>query len=262
MENDVFGISDKVAVVTGSTQGIGEATVRCFARHGAKVVVAGRQEDKGQAVAGDIGDAATYVRCDVSKEDEAHALMDAAVERFGRLDILVNNAGAGGSRVPIDEFPPEDWRYKIDVDLHGTFYCSQGALKHMLRQSSGNIINIASIAGVVALRMQIAHDSAKAAIIKMSEAMALEVSPRGVRVNTISPGSTLTEGVRKLFYGDDAVNVERREQMLSFIPLGRPGEPEEIANAALFLASDLSTYVNGHNLIVDGGWTCGYNRNF
>jgi len=128
----------------------------------------------------------------------------------------------------------------------------------MVEQGSGSIINIASVAGVVALRLQIGFVAAKAAVIRMTEAMACELGPRGVRVNAVSPGSTLVDATRKLFYENEAV----ASRLVSFIPQGRPGEAAEVARAVLFLASDAASYVNGHNLVVDGGWTCGFNRDF
>jgi NAD(P)-dependent dehydrogenase (short-subunit alcohol dehydrogenase family) len=150
----------------------------------------------------------------------------------------------------------------VEVDINGTFYCSKAAAMHMIGQESGTIINIASIAGVVPLRLQIPHVTAKAAIIQLSRGMALELGPYGIRVNAISPGSTLTEGTRRVFYNDDPAKRELARRLLAFIPQGRPAEAEEIADAALFLASDLASYVNGHNLVVDGGWICGYIRDF
>jgi NAD(P)-dependent dehydrogenase (short-subunit alcohol dehydrogenase family) len=128
----------------------------------------------------------------------------------------------------------------------------------MVKQRSGVIVNIASIAGVVPLRLQIGYVAAKAGVIKMTEAMASELGPHGIRVNAVSPGSTLVEGTRQLFYN----NKELAERLTSFIPQRRPGETDEIAAAVLFLVSDAASYVNGHNLIVDGGWTCGFSRDF
>jgi 3-oxoacyl-[acyl-carrier protein] reductase len=132
----------------------------------------------------------------------------------------------------------------------------------MVAQSSGRIISIASVAGLVPLRLQCAFVAAKAGVVNLTRAMALELGPRGVLVNGIAPGSTLTEGTRKLFYGEDGLFKDSVKQMLAHIPLGRPAEPKEIAYAALFLAAPESSYVNGHILTVDGGWTAGYTREF
>jgi len=252
----------KIAVVTGSAQGIGKSIAEALARTGATVIVSDVREAQGRETAASLGTPALFVRCDVTDPVQVRALVDAAVARFGRLDILVNNAGINSNRpedrVTVDKYPEETWRRIIDVDLNGTFYGCKAAAAQMLKQRSGSIINIASIAGVVALRLQIGYVAAKAAVLKITEAMACELGPHGVRVNAVSPGSTLTEGTRELFYNDKA----KAEHVLSFMPLRRPGETHEIADAVVFLASDAASYVNGHNLIVDGGWTCGFNRDF
>lgn len=263
---DEFGLEGKIAIVTGAAQGIGKGIAAAFAAHGAVVVIADIDDERGVAAAAEIGPPATYRHCDISLEEDVKALVAHVEAELDHIDILVNNAGYSPEdateRVTIDQFSVDGWRRKIDVDLNGTFYCNRVVSEHMVQRTSGCIINIASVAGVVALRNQIAHDAAKAGIIKMTEAMALELGPKGIRVNAISPGSTLTRGTEKLFYGEDAVAKERAEQLLSFIPLGRPGKTQDIAGAALYLASDLASYVTGHNLVVDGGWTAGFNRNF
>jgi len=198
----------------------------------------------------------------VTDASQVRALVGAAVERFGRLDVMVNNAGINSNRpedrVTFERYPIETWRRIIEVDLTGTFHGCQAAAAVMLRQGSGSIINIASVAGVVALRLQIGYVAAKAAVIRMTEAMACELGPKGLRINVVSPGSILTEGTRELFYRD----AEKSRRILSFIPAGRPGETTDIAGAIAYLASDAASYVNGHNLVVDGGWTCGFNRDF
>lgn len=253
-------LAGKSAIVTGASQGIGKSIAEALARNGAEVVLADVRVEQGEAVAAELG--ATFVACDISDPAQVRALVDAAVARFGKLDIMVNNAGINSGRpedrVTVDCYPEETWRKIIDVDLNGTFYCCKAAAAQMIKQGSGSIVNIASIAGVVALRLQIGFVAAKAAIIRMTEAMACELGPHGIRVNTVSPGSTLTDGTRELFYNDK----EKAERVLSFMPLRRPGETCEIADAALYLASDAASYVNGHNLVVDGGWTCGFNRDF
>lgn len=257
-----FGLEGKVAIVTGSAQGIGKSTVEKLHRSGAAVVVSDIQREAGEAVAAALGERAAFIPCDVSDADAVAALVEETVRRFGRLDVMVNNAGINSGRpedrVTVERYPIETWRRIIDVDLTGTFYCSRAAARRMLEQGSGSIVNVASVAGVVALRLQVAFVAAKAAIIRMTEAMACELGPRGIRVNVVSPGSILTEGTRQLFYADP----EKSRRILSFIPQGRPGETAEIAEAIAWLASDASSYVNGHNLVVDGGWTCGFNRDF
>jgi NAD(P)-dependent dehydrogenase (short-subunit alcohol dehydrogenase family) len=258
MQVDLRG---KIAIVTGGAQGIGRAIALALSRNGAYVVVADMQEEKGRATAAELA-SAEFVSCDVSDAAQVRALVDGVVERRGRLDIMVNNAGINTGRpedrVTIERYPDEIWHRIINVDLHGAFYCCKAAAGHMLKQGFGNIVNIGSIVGVVPLRLQIGYVAAKAAVIKMTEAMACELGPSGIRVNAVSPGSTLVEGTKQLFYN----NKEVAERLTSFIPQRRPGDAEEIAEAVLYLASDAASYVNGHNLIVDGGWTCGFSRDF
>lgn len=255
-------LQGKVAVVTGSAQGIGRAIVQALYDNGAAVVVSDVQEEKGRAAATELGSRAEFVRCDVSDSAQVRNLVGTAVDHYGRIDIMVNNAGINTGRpedrVTVEQYSEEIWDRIIRVDLNGVFYGCKAAAAHMVRQGSGSIVNIASIAGVVALRLQIGFVAAKAAVIKITEAMACELGPKGVRVNAVSPGSTLVQGTRQLFYD----NKEMAERLVSFIPQRRPGETNEIASAVLFLASDDASYVNGHNLIVDGGWTCGFSRDF
>ena len=150
----------------------------------------------------------------------------------------------------------------VDLVLHGVFHVSKAAARVMIPRKTGRIINIASIAGLVPLRLQCAFVAAKAGVVNLTKAMALELGPHGILVNGIAPGSTLTDGTRALFYGEDGLFKDSVKQMLAHIPLGRPATVEEIAHAALFLAAPESSYVNGHILTVDGGWTAGYTREF
>lgn len=264
--NRAVNLEGKVTIVTGSAQGIGKAIVTALAQYGATVVVSDILAAKGEAVARGLGKPAVFIPCDISKVKQVRLLVETTVQKFGRLDIMVNNAGINTSRpeerVTIDRYPDETWRKIIDIDLNGTFYGCQAAASQMVKQKSGSIINIASIAGVVALRLQIGFVAAKAAVLKMTEAMACELGPYGIRVNAVSPGSTLTEMTRAFLYGKDGASKKLAKRIISFIPQGRFGEPEDIANAVVFLASDAASYVNGHNLVVDGGWICGFNRDF
>ena len=186
------------------------------------------------------------------------------VAESGRLDVLVNNAGVNTMvhRVTIDAFPREEWDRILAVDLTGLYEMSKAASAVMRGQKGGRIINIASIAGLVPLRLQCAFVAAKAGVVNLTKAMALELGPHGILVNGIAPGSTLTEGTRKLFYGEDGLFSASVQRMLDHVPLGRPGTVDEIAVAALFLADPENSYMNGHILTVDGGWTAGYTRDF
>lgn len=257
-------LEDKIALVTGSTRGIGRAIALSFAKNGAAVVVNGRDEERGKSVVEEIkalGRKSIFMKADVGYQEQVNKLVAQIIEKFGRIDILVNNAGINvgkEGRVPIHEFSEDDWHRTINVDLNGVFYCSKAVAKHMVEQKSGKIINISSIAGIVPLRLQIAFTAAKAGVVNMTKAMALELAPYNVYVNCIAPGSTLVEGTRELFYSDPSM----AEKLLSHIPLRRPAEPEEMTGAALFLASKDSDYVTGNILVVDGGWTCGFARDW
>jgi NAD(P)-dependent dehydrogenase (short-subunit alcohol dehydrogenase family) len=156
----------------------------------------------------------------------------------------------------------EDWRRILDVDLTGVFVMSQAVVPVMLQNPGGRIVNISSIAGLVPLRLQSAFVAAKAGVVNLTRSMALELGPMGILVNAVAPGSTLTRGTEALFYGSDGVYTEKAASLLSHIPLGRPGAPEEIAHAVLFLAAPESSYINGAILTVDGGWTAGYTRDW
>ena len=259
-----FDLQDKVAVITGSAGGIGREIAALFAASGARVVVSDIREEAGRITAQEIG--GSFIPCDISRIEQVENLIDRTVRSFGRLDVMVNNAGINSSRkedrVTTDEYPVETWNRIMSIDLNGTFYCCRKAAQVMVGQKSGSIVNIASVGGVVALRLQVGFVAAKAGIIKMSEAMACELAPKGVRVNCVSPGSTLTEGTRSLFYSEGGTFSEMADRLVSFIPQGRPGEAREIADAVAFLASDSASYINGHNIVVDGGWVCGFNRDF
>jgi 3-oxoacyl-[acyl-carrier protein] reductase len=200
----------------------------------------------------------------VTSDADIESVVGRIVKEFGRLDILVNNAGVNtlANRVTIDEFPRWEWDRILAVDLTGVYQVSQRVAKMMRTQKSGRIINIASIAGLVPLRLQCAFIAAKAGVVNLTKAMALELGPLGILVNGIAPGSTLTVGTKQLFYGEDGTFRAHVQRMLDHVPLGRPATVDEIAVAALFLADPENSYMNGHVLTVDGGWTAGYARDF
>lgn len=261
-----YNLQDQVAIITGSANGIGQTIAQKLHESGAYVVISDIEHQKGEATAEALGSRAVYYPCDISNQEQVEELIRYTVQRFGKLDIMVNNAGVNGTgaedRVTIDSYPNPTWHRIIDIDLNGTFYCCKAASRVMLKQHSGSIINIASIAGIVALRLQLGFVAAKAAVIKMTEAMACELAPFGIRVNTVSPGSIATDVTRKLFYNATVPEASNGDKILSFIPQRRPGETSEVADAVLFLASDRSSYINGHNIVVDGGWISGFNRDF
>ncbi len=254
-------LSGKVSLVTGAARGIGEAIADRLGANGSRVVYTDIS-DATEAARKSPGSVAMTL--DVTNSAQIQEVIDRVVRDFGRLDILVNNAGINTmkARVTIDQYPREEWDPILAVDLTGLYEVSRTAAQVMRKQGSGRIINIASIVGLVPLRLQCAYVAAKAGVVNLTKAMALELGPYGILVNGVAPGSTLTEGTRHLFYGPDAQFKDSVRQMLAHVPLGRPGTPDEIAVAVLFLADPENSYTHGHILTVDGGWTAGYAREF
>jgi len=257
-------LNGQVALVTGAARGIGAAIAQSFAANGARVVFADLDEDTAKNEAQKAENDSFALRLDVGDESEVSHGVAQVLEQCGRLDILVNNAGINTlkKRVTIDEFSLDEWNRVLQVDLTGLFLMTREASRPMLSQKSGRIINIASVAGLVPLRLQSAFVAAKAGVINLTRSTAIELGAKGVLCNGIAPGSILTDATRQLFYGDDGEYKESTAALMAHIPLGRPGSPEEIAHAALFLAAPESSYINGHILTVDGGWTSGYTREF
>ena len=251
-------LSGQVALVTGAAHGIGLAIADALAANDARVLYTDVN------LAGAKESVAKYPSCkavemDVTDERQVDAVIQSVVKEFGRLDIVVNNAGVNTAkyRVTTEQFPRDEWDWIVHTDLDGVYIVSHAAARVMVAQKAGRIINISSIAGLVALRLQSAYVAAKHGVIGLTKAMAIELGPQGVLVNAIAPGSTLTEGTKKLFYGEDGKFRASMQRMLDHIPLGRPAYVEEIAHAALFLAAPESAYITGTVITVDGGWTAG-----
>jgi len=247
-----FSLAGKVAVVTGSSRGIGRAIAEGMAGAGAAVTVNGRNPETTQAVAGAIaaaGGKSLAVPADVGKVADIERLIKSTVATFGRLDILVNSAGISPHYKPAETMTEAEWDEVIAVNLKGVFLCCQAAGRVMIPQKSGRIINISSIGGQVALPRLIAYCAAKGGIDQLTRVLAVEWAPHHILVNAISPGyidTDLTKGLRQ--------NPARRDALLRQVPLGRLGKPDEIAGAAIYLASDAASYVTGQTLDVDGGW--------
>ena len=256
-------LEGQIALVTGAARGIGQAIADSLAANGARVLYADIDLETVRQAAAKSPDALA-LRMDVTDEREVDAVVAKTLKQCGRLDILVNNAGVNtlAHRVNIDQFPTEEWERILRVDLTGLFQVSRAAARAMLARKSGRIINISSVMGLVPARLQCPFVAAKAGVVNLTKAMALELGSQGVLVNCIAPGSILTEGTRQLFYGANGKFSDRVQAMLAHIPLGRPGTCVEVAHAVLFLAAPESSYINGAVLTVDGGWVAGYTREF
>jgi 3-oxoacyl-[acyl-carrier protein] reductase len=255
-------LKGRVAVVTGAAGAIGQSTALMLAENGATVAVNDLHDPEATcaAIRQHGGKARGYI-ADVSNVSSVDSMISAIESDLGPIDIMVNNAGinVGKNRVPIHEFPDADWHKIISVDLDGVFFCSRAVSSRMIGRRRGTIINITSVLGIVPARLQCAFTAAKAGVANFTRSHALEVGKYGIRVNGIAPGSILTEGTRSMFYSPENT---QRDSMLSHIPLGAPGETEDVAAAVLFLAADDAKYITGHILVVDGGWTAGYTRDW
>ena len=212
-----------------------------------------------ERVAGELPEALA-VSMDVRRAADAERAVDATLERFGKIDVLVNNAGVNTfrDRVDIDAFSEEEWHRIVSIDLDGLYVVSRAVLQPMVKRGQGRIVNIASVVGVTAMRLQSPFVAAKAGMIHLTRSMALELGPKGILVNALAPGSVLTEGTRQLFYGEDGTFRAQMAGFMQHVPLGRPAHVEEIAEAILFLCAPANSYMTGHLMMVDGGWTAGF----
>jgi len=257
----VSRLPGKVALITGGASGIGEGTVRLFAREGASVLIADIQDDQGARLAAELGARVAYVHTDVSHEADVQSAVAEAVRRFGRLDCIFNNAGFGGVGGRIEAIDIAGFDQTIGVLLRGVLLGMKHAAPVMKRQGGGSIISTASVAGLTAGFGPHVYSAAKAAVIQLTKTVAMELGEHNIRVNCICPGGIATP----IFGKGLGMSAEQAEAIVPLMkgvlenlqPIKRSGIPDDIANAVLWLASDDATFVNGHALVVDGGLTGG-----
>lgn len=249
-------LTDEVAIVTGGRTGIGQAIALAFAKAGANLVIPTHSDlDDCKRIVGQIekmGKRALAVLMDVTNRKEIERMVRQVIDEFGKIDILVNNAGIAVLK-PLIDFSEEEYDKILNINLKGYFLCSQAVAQIMMKGKKGKIINIASVAGHIGLREHGPYTASKGGVIQLTKTLALELAPYSINVNAISPGPVETNMTKDL-YSDPTV----RRKILETIPLQRIGIPSDIANAAVFLASELADYITGTTLIVDGGWLAGY----
>lgn len=248
-------MQDRAALVTGAGSGIGRATALLLAAEGARVAVsdvAAAEAEESAALVRAAGGEALALRCDVTRSNEVHAAVTAAVQAFGQLDCAVNNAGVEGANVAIHELAEADWERTIAVNLTGVFHCCKHELAAMLPQGSGSIVNVSSVLGVAGMSNAAAYAAAKHGVIGLTKTAALEASPLGVRVNAVCPGFVETPMAERsrAIVGDDAYAAFRELHALK-----RLGEPGEIAESIVWLLSDAASFVTGSALLADGGYS-------
>ncbi len=247
-------LKDKVSIITGAASGIGKATAKLFAEHGAKVVVADIDKDGANQTVTDIqsvGNEAIFVQTDVTIKADTEQMVAQTKETYGKLDTLINSAGIA-MRLPVVELSEEDWHRCLDVNLNGVFLCAKAAIPAMQKNGGGSIINMSSIYGIVGADVRAAYVASKGAVTNLTRGMALDYAEDNIRVNCICPGfveTPLVAGVVK--------NPEEYQKLANKHPMRRLGQPEEIAYGALYLASDESAFVTGIALPIDGGYTAG-----
>ncbi|MEM8797021.1 MAG: glucose 1-dehydrogenase [Pseudomonadota bacterium] len=253
-------LDGKIALITGGGQGIGRATARQIAEDGAVVIIANRNEEAGRAVEQELaaaGHDVSFVRTDVTKEADVEDLLAFVSEKYGRLDIAFNNAGTMHAAAPVDQISEREFDHVFDVNVKGVWLCMKAEIPLMMKNGSGAIINTASVLGLTAVPNNAAYVASKHAVIGLTRAAALEYGSKGIRINALSPALTNTEMAKEgLLKGNTAEEeIAAKEAAMRAHPIGRIGEPEDMAAAVSWLASDASSFVIGQSINVDGGWT-------
>ena len=241
-------LANKVAIVTGASRGIGRAIAEVFAREGAKVVICGRKQETLEQVAREIGPAVKPVACHVGRMEQVEAMVSSTTREFGRIDILVNNAATNVAFGPCLEMDEGQFDKTVEINLKSVFRLTKLVAPGMCKRGSGSIINIASVSGIRPQMHSMLYSMSKAALIMMTKSYAVELGPKGVRVNAIAPG--LIQTVLSEHYWKDE---QRRDEIISKQPIRRIGQPADIAELALLMASDSGSYMTGQTVVVDGG---------
>jgi NAD(P)-dependent dehydrogenase (short-subunit alcohol dehydrogenase family) len=242
---------NKVAIVTGGSFGIGRAAALAFSKKGANVVIADWIEDKETLnLIKASGGEAVFVKCDVSKSNDVKAFVEKTISSFGRLDYAFNNAGIEGISAPVQDCTEENWDKTIGINLKGIWLCMKYEIPEMLKQGKGAIVNCASVAGLVGFPGLPAYVASKHGVIGLTKTSALECAKLGIRVNAVCPGAIKTPMIDRL----TGNKKEAEEQFAGLEPIGHLGQPEEVANAVIWLCSDEASFVTGHAMAVDGGW--------
>ncbi|HJN94020.1 MAG TPA: glucose 1-dehydrogenase [Dehalococcoidia bacterium] len=257
-------LDGKVAIITGGASGMGEATTKLFVEEGARVVIGDVQDDKANALAGALGEACVAVHTDVTSGEDLQALVRTAIDRYGKLDIMYNNAGGGRRDTPtggqalggkILEMSEQSWHDTVELNLTSVWLGMKHALPYLIENGGGSIISTASVSAFLGMVGQSAYGAAKGGVVQLTRVAAIEYAENNIRVNCICPGGTLTPLLYDFPGRVDPRSREEVEQSLTHLqPIQRPGVPEDIAKAALWLASDDSSFVTGDYIIVDGGW--------
>lgn len=251
-------LEGKVAAITGAASGFGAAMARRFAEEGCRMVLGDIQEGPGEALTKELGDVAVFRRCDVTREEDVAGLVDLAVSHFGQLDIMVNNAGIVGAVGPIDTTPDDEWRATLDILLNGVFYGMKHAARVMKPRKTGAIVSLASTAGIMGGLGPHAYAACKHAVVGLTKNVGAELCRHGIRVNAIAPAGMATAMVANVMTGDPNDIEGAKAALAKTSPLlNRAGVAEDVANAALWLASDESGYTTGHVLTTDAGTTTG-----
>ena len=248
-----ISVKNKIAIITGATKGIGRGIANAFAASGATVVVVSRHLSDCEQTAFELqekyGTKALGIAADITKQEDINCLVQSVIDAYGHIDVLINNAGSAITKCA-EDVTEQDWDYVINLDLKAVFFCSQAVGKRMIEQKCGKIINISSALGIIAEKQILPYLAAKAGVLHMTKGLALEWAQHNIHVNSICPGYVITDINRELLS-----NEKVSEKLLKKFPLRRFGEVEEIADAAVFLASDASSYMTGQQIVIDGGWT-------